>query len=147
MAHELSIRCSYRRYVAAVDKMLSEVRKICLAFPEAIEQKTWDLPTFRVRSKIFAIFSDVDADDEVQMSQIDRGGSPALARMSMKAPRGEQELLLAEGDPFFMPPYVGPRGWIGIVLGAKTDFSEIAELVEDSYRMTAPKGLLAQFAE
>ena len=125
--------------------MLSEVQKICLAFPEATEQKTWDLPTFRVRSKIFAIFSDIDPDDEAQARQTDRGGSPALARMSMKAPKGEQELLLAEGDPFFMPPYVGPRGWIGIVLGAKTDFSEIAELVEDSYRMTAPKTLLAQF--
>ena len=127
--------------------MLSEVRKICLAFPEATEQKTWDLPTFRVRGKIFAIFSDVDPDDDVQLNQTDRGGSPALARMSMKAPGGEQELLLAEGDPFFMPPYVGPRGWVGIVLGAKTDFSEIAELVEDSYRMTAPTRLLTQFAE
>ena len=46
-----------------------------------------------------------------------------------------------------MPPYVGPRGWIGVVLGARTDFSEIAELVEDSYRMTAPKRLVAQFDE
>jgi predicted DNA-binding protein (MmcQ/YjbR family) len=133
--------------MVADDEVLSEVQKICLALPEATEQTTWDLQTFRVRSKIFAIFDNVDPDDEIQMNQTDRGGSPALARMSMKAPPGEQELLLAEGDPFFMPPYVGPRGWIGIVLGARTDFSEIAELVEDSYRMTAPKRLLAQFDE
>ena len=52
--------------------------------------------------------------------------------------------VIATGDPFFFPSYVGPRGWIGIVLGETADLDELAELVEDSYRLTAPKRLLAE---
>ena len=130
--------------VATVDELLGEIRAICLGFPEAVEQETWEQPTFRVRSKIFAIVGEVDPADEDRASMVDRGGSPALIRISMKTPPGDQELLLAEGEPFFFPPYVGSRGWIGIVVGETTDFSEIAELIEDSYRMTAPKRLLAE---
>jgi len=117
---------------------------MCLGFPEAAEQETWGHPTFRVRGKIFAAASLIEAEDDDQAEMKDRGGSRALVRMSMKAPAGEQELLLAEGDPFFFPSYVGPRGWIGIVLGETADHDELAELIEDSYRMTAPKRLLVE---
>jgi predicted DNA-binding protein (MmcQ/YjbR family) len=130
--------------VASVDELLGEIRKICLGFPDAVEQETWDQPTFRVRGKIFAIVGEVDQADEDRATMVDRGGSPAVARISPKAPPGEQELLLAEADPFFFPPYVGSRGWIGIVIEETTDFSEVAELVEDSYRLTAPKRLVAR---
>jgi predicted DNA-binding protein (MmcQ/YjbR family) len=130
--------------VATVADLLREIRDICLGFPEAVEKETWDQPTFRVRGKIFAIVGEVDPADDDRGAMLDRGGSPAVVRISMKAPPGDQELLLAEGDPFFLPPYVGPRGWIGIVVGETTDFSEIAELIEDSYRLTAPKRLLTE---
>ena len=126
------------------DEVLGRIREICLGFPEAVEQETWGHPTFRVRDKIFAAASMIESEDDDHADMTDRGGSRALARMSMKAPAGEQELLLAEGDPFFFPSYVGPRGWIGIVLGETADLDEVAELVEDSYRMTAPKRLIAQ---
>jgi predicted DNA-binding protein (MmcQ/YjbR family) len=99
---------------------------VCMRFPEAAEIETWGHPTYRVRNKIFASFG-LEGDD--------------AASMTMKAPPGEQELLLATGDPFFYPRYVGANGWIGIRVSDKTDWDEIAELVEESYRMTAPKKL------
>ena len=58
---------------------------------------------------------------------------------------GAQEVLV-QGDPerFFRPPYVGVHGWIGVRLEGDVDWDEVAALVEDAYRMTAPKRLIAQ---
>jgi predicted DNA-binding protein (MmcQ/YjbR family) len=106
---------------------LDTLRSICLGFPEAVEKETWEVATFRVRDKIFAIGG-----------QGDDGGFT----MTCKA-KAEQEALLAIGEPFFYPSYVGSKGWIGVRLGPDTDWDEIAELVEDSYRHTAPKRLIA----
>jgi hypothetical protein len=59
-----------------------------------------------------------------------------------KAPPGAQGVLVAS-DPqrFFVPPYVGHRGWVGVRLDVETDWDDIADIVEESYRMTAPKRL------
>ncbi|RMH79016.1 MAG: MmcQ/YjbR family DNA-binding protein, partial [Actinomyces sp.] len=103
-----------------VDELETRAREVCLAFPEAIEKTTWGHPTFRVRDRIFASFA---VDEE-----------SGRATMTMKAPPGEQEVLLAVGHPFFLPRYVGSKGWIGVVVDSGTDWSEIAELVEESYR-------------
>ena len=110
--------------------LLDEVRAICLALPDAVEKETWGHPTFRVRDKIFASFG--------------IGDDAGETTMSMKAPEGEQEVLLATGEPFFYPKYVGSKGWIGVRLNSETDWEEIAELVEDSYREIAPKKLITQ---
>jgi hypothetical protein len=62
------------------------------------------------------------------------------------APPGAQEALVAD-DPerFFVPPYVGGRGWIGVRLDLPIDWDEVTDLVTDAYRMVAPKRLVAQF--
>lgn len=109
----------------AVDHVQA-IRDIALAFPEATEKETWGHPTFRVRDRIF-VSAGVDDDDR-----------PVL---TMKAAPGEQEALLAEGDPFFLPKYVGARGWIGIRVDDETDWRAVAELVVDSYREIAPRAL------
>ena len=107
---------------------LARLRKICLALPEGIEQETWEIPTFRVRAKIFVMYT---ADDD----------RPAIW---MKAPPGSQEILVgADPDRFFVPPYVGHKGWIGMHLDDRPNWREVATLVERSYRMTAPKRLAA----
>ena len=111
-------------------RTLQRVRKICLAFPETSEKLAWGHPTFRVRDKIFATIG-VNADDKV-------------VTMTTKPPPGEQEVLLAEGAPFFFPKYVGVRGWIGFVVNSQSDWKLVAEMVEDSYREIAPKRLVAQ---
>ena len=122
--------------VGDVDDVLEQVRRICLAMPESSERETWGHPTFRIRDKIFSTYGRVD--DESDRS---------VTTMTMKAADGEQESLLAEGHPFFYPKYVGSKGWIGIVLDADTEWTEVAELVEDSFRLIAPKRVSAKLDE
>ena len=113
------------------DDPLSRLRKVCLALPEATEKVAWGEPTFRVRDKIFAMFTDNHHGD----------GRVALW---CKAPPGVQEVLVG-ADPrrFYVPPYVGHKGWVGVRLDVKVDWDEVSDLVKDSYLMTAPKRLAA----
>lgn len=108
---------------------LDRLRPICLALPEATETGGVGDPAFKVRDKIFAM-------------QHHMGERPSLW---CKAPPGVQPALV-QSDPerYFVPPYVGHRGWIGVWLDLPLDWDEIADLVERSYRMTAPKRLAAQ---
>ena len=102
---------------------LPRLRRICLELPEAVEKETWEIPTFRVRDKIFAMAHDPGT-------------------VWCKAPRGTQEILVgAAPERFFVPPYVGHRGWIGFRLDRGTDWDEVGALIRRSYRMTAPKRL------
>jgi predicted DNA-binding protein (MmcQ/YjbR family) len=102
------------------------LRAICLALPEAMEKEAWGDPTFRVRDRIFAMFKQGD-------------GRPSLW---CKALPGSQTVLVgADPERFFVPPYVGHRGWVGMRLDRRPDWNEVAELVRRSYRLTAPKRL------
>ena len=70
-------------------------------------------------------------------------GRPALW---FKATPGVQaELVGEEPERFFIPPYVGPRGWVGLRLDIDLDWGEVAEIVTESWRLTAPKRLIAQW--
>jgi predicted DNA-binding protein (MmcQ/YjbR family) len=109
---------------------VERVRRICLALPEAYEEETWGEATFRVRKKIFCIAG---------------GHDPTKPSVSLKAGREDQQALLAQGEPFFFPAYVGPKGWIGVDLTSRrVDWTELEELITDSYRLAAPKKLAAQ---
>ena len=60
------------------------------------------------------------------------------------APPGVQDALVSESPGrFFVPPYVGHRGWLGVYLDVPQDWDEIAELVAEAYRLVAPKRLTA----
>lgn len=110
-------------------RSLSRLRPICLALPEAQERETWGEATFRVREKIFCMHI-ADAEE------------PALW---CKAPAGSQAILVgADPHRFFVPPYVGHKGWVGMRLDKRVDWREVALLVTRSYRMTAPKRLVQQ---
>ena len=102
------------------------LRAICLALPEAIERPMFEDPAFRVRDKIFAMEKRGD-------------GRPSVW---CKAPPGSQAVLVG-ADParFFAPPYVGPKGWVGMRLDEAPDWTEVAALVRRSYRLVAPKRL------
>jgi predicted DNA-binding protein (MmcQ/YjbR family) len=109
---------------------LGRVRALCLALPDAFELEAWQHPTFRVGGGRGRIFCTAAAD----------GSSTTV-----KADPMEREALLAQGDPFYFPPYVGGKGWVGIRLGdAATDWEEVAELIATSYCLIAPKRLAAQ---
>jgi hypothetical protein len=104
-----------------------EVRRVALSFPEAVEKETWGHPTFRVRDRMFA------AMDEAGTS------------MSVKAAREAQAALVgSEPETFFVPSYVGQHGWVGVRL-ERVDPEEMGELIEDAWRATAPKRVVAAY--
>jgi hypothetical protein len=109
---------------------LERLRGVCLAFPEAVESGGVGNPSFKVRDKIFAMQHPME-------------GRPSLW---VKAPEGVQGMLVGAAPVrFFRPPYVGHHGWVGFWLDGEIDWDELADLVEESYRMTAPKRLSAGF--
>lgn len=110
------------------DDALDQLRAICLPFPEAQETGGVGSPSFKVREKIFAM----------------RHPHGERASVWFKAPPGAQHALVqAQPGRYFAPPYVGHRGWIGAWLDAETDWDFLAHLIDQSYRMTAPKRLIA----
>jgi hypothetical protein len=116
-------------------KTLTHARKLFLAFPEAWEKEAWGSPTFRVRKKMFGMYVDNHHED----------GRVALW---LPAEVGTQDALVDE-DPeqFFAPPYMGSKGWIGVRLDCDPDWDDVAELIEDGYRKTAPKKLVAELED
>lgn len=110
---------------------LVRLRRICLALPGSHEVEAWGEPTFRVRNKLFAMYAAPDNHHG--------GGRPAVW---CKAAPGNQALMVrVEPERYFVPPYVGPSGWVGVWLDRSPDWSEVKELVGDSYRLVAPKKL------
>jgi predicted DNA-binding protein (MmcQ/YjbR family) len=109
---------------------LERVRALCLALPEVFERETWERPTFRVgKGKIFCM------------------AAPDGSSATMKADPEEREALLADADRFYLPPYVGGKGWVGVYLDRQTDWDEVAELIATSYCLIAPKRLARQVTE
>src|SRR3954454_8534837 len=103
----------------------ARIRAVCLELPEATERETWGQATFRVREKIFAM-----------------GHDGATTIVTCKARPGVQEMLVsAAPERFYVPPYTGHNGWIGMRLGVPVDWDELEDLITESYRMTAPKRL------
>jgi hypothetical protein len=112
---------------------LTRLRKLCLALPEAHEVEAWGAPTFRVRNKLFAMYAAAG-----------HHHGDGRAGVWCKAGPGNQQLMVrAAPDRFFVPPYVGPSGWVGVYLDGKVDWAELAELLTDAYRLIAPKRLAA----
>jgi len=112
---------------------LAAVRGLCLALPEVSERPSHGAPTFFVRSKrSFLTLHD------------DHHGDGRLA-IWCAAPEGLQALLVeASPDVYFVPPYVGHRGWLGVRLDRELAFAELAGVVEDAYACVAPQALLAR---
>jgi hypothetical protein len=107
----------------------ASVRAFALSLPQAEERETWETATFRVRGKIFCMFSEHER------------------HLWIKATMDEQQALVdMEPAAFFVPPYVGPSGWVGAVL-SKADGGEVRELITEAWRLTAGKRLVAAFDE
>ena len=110
---------------------LARVRKICLALPEAHEKIAWGAPTFRVRDRQFAMYLD------------NHHGDGRLALWVKASPGAQEALVGADPERFFVPPYVGPAGWLGLHLDRGLDWGVVAGLVRDGYLEAAPKKLRA----
>jgi hypothetical protein len=111
------------------------VREVCLSFPESEEFVAHGSPNFRVRGKTFASYV------------VNHHGDGRVA-LWLNAPRGAQEMhVSAEPKHFFVPPYVGPRGWLGMNLDKGLSWKRIAALVRSSYENTAPRALAEQIGK
>jgi hypothetical protein len=125
------------KVVASKDSSLVErLRKVCLAFPEAGERLSHGEPTwFAGKGKVFAMLDN------------HHHSSPHLA-VWLPQPMGVQESLIeADPDRFFRPPYVGPSGWVGVVLDTRPDWNMVEQLVRDSFVHVATRKLVARLAE
>ncbi|MEV8510592.1 MmcQ/YjbR family DNA-binding protein [Actinoplanes sp. NPDC051475] len=111
--------------------MLEEVRRICLALPEVTERLSHGSPTWFVRDKRTFVSLMADGHHDTDFPQL----------WCAAPPGAQEELILADGDRFFRPPYVGHRGWLGVRLDGEVDWAEIAELCEDAFNTVAPKTL------
>jgi hypothetical protein len=112
---------------------LDRVRAACLALPEVVERPSHGAPTFFVRDKkTFVTFMD------------DHHGDGRLAIWCAAPVGAQQELVATNPARFFRPPYVGHRGWLGVRVDSRPDWLELAEIIEDAYRVVAPKTLVAE---
>jgi len=116
-------------------KFHQSVRELCLWLPEAEEFVSHGSPNFRVRGKTFATYT------------VNHHGDGRVA-LWLNASPGSQELhVQAEPAHFFVPPYVGPRGWLGVILDRGIAWSRVAALVREAYEKTAPGDLRARIGK
>jgi hypothetical protein len=113
--------------------VLERVRAVCLGLPEVSERPSHGAPTFFVRGKRSFV-----------MVMTNHHGDGRFA-LWCAAPDGMQRLLVdGAPDRYFVPPYVGHRGWLGVHLDRGTDWEEIAGVLEDAYLEVAPAKLVEQ---
>jgi hypothetical protein len=117
------------------NRVLRRIRALCLALPETSERLSHGSPTFFVRGKRAFL-----------MVLQNHHGDGRFA-VWCAAHDGVQQLL-ADADPgtFFVPPYVGHRGWLGVRLDRGLDWNQLAGIIEDAYAEVAPAKLVAALA-
>lgn len=115
-----------------VDPRLVRVAQISQSLPETVCQRHGSHAAFLVRKKTFAYFLD------------DHHGDGIVAVTCKVLPGDNTALVAAQPERFYLPAYIGPKGWVALRLDlGKIDWDEVEELVRGSYRMTAPKRLAA----
>jgi hypothetical protein len=111
------------------------VREVCLSFPETEEVVSHGFPDFRVRGKTFASYA------------VNHHGDGRVA-LWLNAPSGSQDhYSKSEPKHFFVPPYVGPRGWLGVHLNKGLSWQRVAALVRQAYEKVAPRALAESIGE
>jgi predicted DNA-binding protein (MmcQ/YjbR family) len=109
------------------------VTAICAALPGAEHRHHGDHTIYRVRGKVFAYF-------------LDNHHGDGIVSVCVKSALGENlDRVRLDPERFYLPAYIGPRGWFGMRLDrGRVRWREVAEIVERSYRLTAPKTLVAR---
>ena len=119
-----------------VDARLDRVSKICRELPKSVREMAGSHATFTVTGKTYAYY-------------LNNHHGDGIVGIACKVLDGENgALIAAHPGKFYMPAYVGPRGWVGLRLDVpRVDWGEVAELVRGSYRLIAPKRLALGIAE
>jgi hypothetical protein len=112
------------------------VTSIATSLPEVSVQRRGNHVAYEVRGRRFAWYLD------------DHHGDGRLSLTCKAAGEVNHDLVRSHPDRYYMPPYVGRRGWLGYWLdGARVDWDEVGELILDAYRLVAPRGLLDELDE
>src|SRR5262245_15395637 len=106
------------------------VRTLCLSFPEAEEFISHGAPTYRVRGKSFATFT------------VNHHGDGHVALLVCAALGVAAAHVAAEPKHYFVPPYVGPRGWLGVELNRGISWKRVAMHAREAYAQVAPRKLV-----
>ena len=115
---------------------LTRVGAICLELPEVVRVDMGVHAQFTVRKKTFAYFLN------------DHHGDGIVSICTRAFPGENKKLIEAHPKKFYLPAYVGPRGWVGLRLDrGKVDWNEVRDLVTASYLLAAPKKLAAAVEE
>jgi hypothetical protein len=114
--------------------LAGQIRAICMALPEVTERLSHGAPTWFVRAKKPFVMLWAHGHHANEFPHLWCAGLPGA----------QQEYVTAEPGRFFLPPYVGGRGWIGVRLDIVTDWAEVGELCQDAYRAVAPVRLAAR---
>ncbi len=104
-----------------------------MAFPESVERLSHGAPTFFAGGKKTFV-----------MCMDDHHGDGRVAIWCAAPPGVQAALVDEEPERFFVPPYVGTRGWVGVRLDVDVDWDEIAGIIDDGFRLVATKRLVAQ---
>jgi predicted DNA-binding protein (MmcQ/YjbR family) len=114
------------------DARLARLTKICLALPDATREVMGDHAGFRVRKKTFAYFLN------------DHHGDGIVSVCAKVLPGDNTALISAQPVRFYLPAYIGPRGWVALRLDrGAIDWTEVSELVKTSYQLITTKHLAA----
>ncbi len=112
-------------------RILGRIRELCLTLPETSERESHGAPAFFVRgASLFLTVHD------------DHHGDGRFAIWCAAPPQMQELLVEADPERFFVPPYVGHRGWLGLRLDLGVDWDELAGIVEDAYAEVAPAKLV-----
>ncbi len=110
--------------------MLERVRSVCLALPETSERMSHGAPTFFIRgTRSFVTFHD------------DHHGDGRLALWCAAPPDLQAMLVEAAPEHYYVPAYVGHRGWVGVRLDRDVAWDAVAGVIEDAYLTVAPATL------
>lgn len=109
-----------------IGRILTRLRRICLALPDVSERLSHGAPTFFIREKRSFLTVVTDFHET------------GIFGIWCAAPSGAQPALVkADPDRFFVPPYVGHRGWLGVRLDRGVDWDELKRIVQDAYAEVA----------
>jgi hypothetical protein len=120
----------------AASSPLARVRKVCLSLPETTERESHGAPSFFIRDKVCFV------------NYMDNHHEDGRLALWCACPSGMRDgLVKAQPDHYFVPPYVGFRGWIGVRLDREPNWDDIERVVRDAYVTVAPKKLVAAFLD
>ena len=109
------------------EDLAARMRGICLGFAGVTERLSHGAPTWFVKDKRSFVQLWANGHHQNEFAHL----------WCANVPEGQQALIAADPGRFFRPPYVGHRGWVGVRLDANPDWTEIAEICQDAYRIIA----------